>query len=221
MVKCNRFSTALSAQLPKGFNMLNGLDKIDLTSPDALEQINALAKGLADKNTELLGKVSGKDDVNASEAARVKALEDFQSNAEIKAAQDAQNWEEATRLQNEKHQKAIDDLSLTGKTDKELITKLLVEDGLNKALDGVKINPALKGGAEALLRSGAIITDGKAMIGDKSLSDAVNEWAASDTGKAYCLAPNNSGGDGLGGGGSGQGKELTLTEKSIAANNAK
>tara|TARA_R110000850_G_scaffold108_3_gene867 strand:- start:1813 stop:2418 length:606 start_codon:yes stop_codon:yes gene_type:complete len=201
--------------------MLNGLDKIDLTSPDALEQINALAKGLADKNTELLGKVSGKDDVNASEAARVKALEDFQSNAEIKAAQDAQNWEEATRLQNEKHQKEIDDLSLTGKTDKELITKLLIEDGLNKALDGVKINPALKVGAEALLRSGAIITDGKAMIGDKSLSDAVNEWAASDTGKAYCLAPNNSGGDGLGGGGSGQGKELTLTEKSIAANNAK
>ena len=59
------------------------------------------------------------------------------------------------------------------------------------------------------------------MIGDKSLSDAVNEWAASDTGKAYCLAPNNSGGDGLGGGGGGQGKELTLTEKAIAANNAK
>jgi len=201
--------------------MLNGLDKIDLTSPDALEQINALAKGLADKNTELLGKVSGKDDVNASEAARVKALEDFQSNAEIKAAQDAQNWEEATRLQSEKHQKEIDDLSLAGKTDKELITKLLIDDGLNKALDGVKINPVLKVGAEALLRSGAIITDGKAMIGDKSLSDAVSEWAASDTGKAYCLAPNNSGGDGLGGGGGGQGKELTLTEKAIAANNAK
>ena len=221
MVKCNRFSTALSAQLPKGFNMLNGLDKIDLTSPDALEQINALAKGLADKNTELLGKVTDKDGLTAAEIAKLQGLEEFKANSDIKAAKDAEDWTEATRLQDEKHKVALEALSVTGKSDKELITKLLIEDGLNKALDGVKINPALKVGAEALLRSGAIITDGKAMIGDKSLSDAVNEWAASDTGKAYCLAPNNSGGDGLGGSSSGQGKELTLTEKSIAANNAK
>ena len=201
--------------------MLNGLDKIDLTSPDALEQINALAKGLADKNTELLGKVTDKDGLTAAEIAKLQGLEEFKANSDIKAAKDAEDWTEASRLQDEKHKIALEALSVTGKSDKELITKLLIEDGLNKALDGVKINPALKVGAEALLRSGAIITDGKAMIGDKSLSDAVNEWATSDTGKAYCLAPNNSGGDGLGGSGQGQGKELTLTEKAIAANNAK
>ena len=202
--------------------MLKGLEGIDLSSPDAAAQIHALALGLSDKNAELLGKVTDKDSLSAAEIAKLKGLEDFKANAEIKAAKDAENWEEATRLQVEKHQKEMDDLGLVGKSDKELITKLLIDGGLSKALDGVQINPALKVGAEALLRSTAIITDGKAMIGDKSLSDAVNEWAASDAGKSYCLAPNNSGGDGNGGsGGGGQGKTLTLTERAIAANNAK
>ena len=201
--------------------MLNGLDQIDLTSPDALEKINALAKGLSDKNAELLGKVTDKDSLSAAEVAKLKALEDFKANSEITAAKEAENWAEATRLQTEQHQKEIEDMGLVGKSDKELITKLLIDGGLSKALDGVKINPALKVGAEALLRSTAIITDGKAMIGDKSLSEAVTDWAASDAGKSYCLAPNNSGGEGSGGsGGGGQGKEMTLTERSIAANSA-
>ncbi len=202
--------------------MLIGLDKLEGLTPELIEQINGLAGGLITKNAELLGKVTDKDSLSASEVAKLKGLEDFKANAEIQAAKEAENWTEATRLQTEKHQKEMEELGLIGKSDKELITKLLIDGGLSKALDGVKINPNLKLGAESLLRSTAIITDGKAMIGDKSLSDAVNEWAASDIGKAYCLAPNNSGGDGNGGaGGGGQGKEMTLTEKSIAANNAK
>ena len=201
--------------------MLIGLDKLEGLTPELIEQINGLAGGLISKNTELLGKVTDKDSLSASEIAKLKGLEDFKANAEIQAAKEAENWTEATRLQTEKHQKEMEELGLVGKSDKELITKLLIDGGLSKALDGVKINPNLKLGAESLLRSTAMITDGKAMIGDKSLSDAVNEWAASDIGKAYCLAPNNSGGDGLGGSnGGGQGKEMTLTERSIAANNA-
>jgi hypothetical protein len=202
--------------------MLIGLDKLEGLTPELIEQINGLAGGLITKNAELLGKVTDKDSLSASEVAKLKGLEDFKANAEIQAAKEAENWTEATRLQTEKHQKEMEDLGLVGKSDKELITKLLIDGGLNKALDGVNVIPALKLGAESLLRSTATITDGKAMIGDKSLSDAVNEWAASDIGKAYCLAPNNSGGDGNGGaGGGGQGKEMTLTERSIAANNAK
>ncbi len=202
--------------------MLIGLDKLEGLTPELIEQINGLAGGLITKNAELLGKVTDKDSLSASEVAKLKGLEDFKANAEIQAAKEAENWTEATRLQTEKHQKEMEELGLIGKSDKELITKLLIDGGLNKALDGVNVIPALKLGAESLLRSTAIITDGKAMIGDKSLSDAVNEWAASDIGKAYCLAPNNSGGDGNGGaGGGGQGKEMTLTERSIAANNAK
>tara|TARA_R110000772_G_scaffold137781_1_gene246708 strand:+ start:40 stop:648 length:609 start_codon:yes stop_codon:yes gene_type:complete len=199
--------------------MLKGLESIDLSSPDAAAQIHALALGLSDKNTELLGKVTDKESLSASEVAKLKGLEDFKANSEIQAAKDAENWTEATRLQTEKHQKEMEDLGLIGKSDKELITKLLIDGGLSKALDGVKINPNLKLGAESLLRSTAVITEGKAMIGEKSLSEAVNEWASSDIGKAYCLAPENSGGDGLGGaGGAGQGKPLTLTERAIAAN---
>jgi len=200
--------------------MLNGLDQIDLSSDDALEKIHALAKGLNDKNTELLGKVTDKVSLSAAEVAKLKGLEDFKANSEIQAAKDAEDWKEATRLQVEKHQNEIAELGNVGLADKELITKLLIDDGLNKALDLARINPVLKVGAEAMLRSSAIITEGKAMIGDKSLSDAVSEWAASDAGKAYCLAPTNSGGDGGGGGGGGQSSNMTLTERAIAANKA-
>jgi hypothetical protein len=41
----------------------------------------------------------------------------------------------------------------------------------------------------------------KAMMGDKSLSDAIKEWAASDEGKYFIAAPNNNGGGASGGGG--------------------
>ena len=69
----------------------------------------------------------------------------------------------------------------------------------------MNVNPSLKQGAEAILRSQAIITDGKAMIGEKSLSEAVKEWADSDAGKAFCLAPSNNNGDANGSGGNGSG----------------
>ena len=65
---------------------------------------------------------------------------------------------------------------------------LLIDNGLSAALDGVNINKDLKAGAVAMLQAGATITEGKAMIGDKSLSDAVNEWSQTDAGKAFCLA---------------------------------
>jgi hypothetical protein len=100
------------------------------------------------------------------------------------------------------------------------LTKLLIDGGLSDALDGVNINPLFKVGAVAMLRSTAVLTDGQAMIGDKSLSDAVTEWANSDAGKAYCLAAQNSNGDGNGGGGSGRKSfsEMSLTERTVLAN---
>jgi len=39
------------------------------------------------------------------------------------------------------------------------------------------------------------------MIGDKTQSEFIKEWALSDSGKASCLAQSNSGGDGSGGSG--------------------
>lgn len=208
--------------------MLTDFDKdlagIDLTAENAVQLIldaaNTRSDGLSNKNTELLGKLSNNENLSAAEKAKLIELEKFKSDAGIKTAKDAEDWQTASDLQQTAHNTAMDELKNTNSANAELITKLLIDDGLNKALDGVRINPALKEGAEAMLRSTATITDGKAMIGDKSLSDAVTEWASTDAGKAFCLAENNSGGNGLGGGGSPSGKKLTLTEQAILANKA-
>ena len=62
-------------------------------------KINALAEGLANKNAELLGKVSNNETLSAAEKAKLTELETFKSNAEIQAAKDAEKWNEASELQ--------------------------------------------------------------------------------------------------------------------------
>lgn len=179
--------------------MLNGIEEIDLTAPDAKEKINALAEGLANKNKELLSKVSSKDENNAATAAELEALRGYKTQAEIQKAKDDEKWQDALELEKNSFQSQLKDIETKNSAYEQQITKLLIDDGLNKALDGVNIDPNLKAGAEAMLRTSATISDGQAMIGDKSLSEAVKEWSQTDAGKAFCLAPNNTGGNATGG----------------------
>ena len=59
--------------------------------------------------------------------------------------------------------------------------------------------------------------DGKVMVGDISLSDAIKEWAETDQGKAVRLAPDNSGGNSSGGTSrTGSGAILTDSDKRAA-----
>lgn len=206
--------------------MLNEFDKdlagIDLSAENAaeliLEAANKRAEGLANKNAELLGKVSNNETLSAAEKAKLKELETFKSNAEIQAAKDAEKWAEASELQKQAWEKERNELIESKSGYESQLKTLLIDNGLSAALDGVNINKDLKAGAVAMLQASATISEGKAMIGDKSLSDAVKEWSETDTGKAFCLAANNSGGDGLGGNTSPTGKPLTLTEQAILAN---
>jgi hypothetical protein len=79
------------------------------------------------------------------------------------------------------------------------VRNLLVENGLTDALtkSGVT-NPAHLKAAKALLASGVKLEqDGDsriAKIGDKSLADAIKEWAGGDEGKHFVAAPINGGG---------------------------
>ena len=43
---------------PKVITLLNGIESIEGLTPEQQAQINKLAQGLADKNTDLLGKVN-------------------------------------------------------------------------------------------------------------------------------------------------------------------
>lgn len=179
--------------------MLKNIESIEGLTPEQVEAINKLAGGLHNKNNELLDKVSaGKQHISASES-EIETLRLFKENADLQAAESAKDWEASKQLISEKHSKEIERLTGESESDKGLIRTLLIDNGLSAALDGVNINPALKDGAIAMLHSQCAISDGKAMVGDKTLSEAIKEWSDSDIGKAYTLAANNSG-NGSGGG---------------------
>ena len=194
--------------------MLDGLDKIDLTADDAMDQINALAGGLVNKNSQLLEKLAGSKDTNSASAAELEALKLFKQNADVKMAEDEKSYNDAKALTQEAHEEALAKIQSDADNANAQLKTLLIDNGLSAALDGVDINKNLKAGAVAMLQSSATIVDGKAMIGDESLSDAVKNWAASDTGKAFCNAPLNQGGDG--GNGSESGNTGNTTQQKLS-----
>lgn len=177
---------------------LNGLENIEGLTEEQIQSINGLADGLTGKNEELLSKLSKAKEHSSESASEVEKLRQFKQAAEAKAAEDAQNYEEAKRLWEERHNQEVDKYKEQAQSTTAQLEKLLITDGLSRALDSVSINPALKGGAEAILREGITITEGKAVAGEKSLSEYVREWSESESGKAFCLAPANNGGNASG-----------------------
>ncbi len=188
--------------------MLTDFDKdlsgIDLKADNAVELIIAAANkrsdGLSNKNTELLGKLSNNENLSAAEKAEFEGLKSFKSNSEITAAKTAEDWHKASTLQ-------ADAWAIKDKEKDELITgyekserNRLITDGISSELTALKVNPLHSKTTAAYFESMSQVVDGKAMIGDKTQSEFIKEWALTDSGKASCLAQNNSGGDGHGGG---------------------
>ena len=201
--------------------MLNGLESIEGLTPEQIAAINGLSKGLSDKNADLLGKLTAGKEAGTSSAAELEALQLFKQNADVKLAEEAQSYADAKALTATAHTEALAKLQGSADSATAQLKVLLIDNGLSAALDGVNISKGLKAGAVAMLQAGVSIVDGKAMIGDKSLSDHVTEWSQTEQGKAFCLAPNNSGGDAQGGSGGGQSKpfkQWSLTEKTQLAN---
>jgi len=187
--------------------MLNEFDKdlasIDLSAENAaeliLEAANKRAEGLANKNAELLVKVSKTETLSAAEKAKLVELEAFKSTAEIEAAKAAENWNQASELQKAAWEKEKQALLEENTSYKQSESKRLITDGISSQLNEIKLNPLFANTTKAFFESQSKVIDGKAMIGDKTQSEYIQEWSQSDEGKAYCLAPQNSGGDGLGG----------------------
>lgn len=185
----------------KGFeDDLAGLELPDEVKSQLIEAANKRASGLVTKNEELLGKLNKNKDDAGDKDAELEKLRQLAANVEQEREESKGNYSKALKLKEEQYSKQLEALQSQLTQKDSALTSLLIDDGLSRALDGVNINPSLKAGAEAMLKSQAVLSDGKAMIGDKSLSDAVKEWADSDIGKNYCLAPNNSGGNANGGG---------------------
>ena len=182
--------------------------------------IEAATGGLKSKNTELLAELKKArksaeitpEQLSEVEAERDKLQSDLQ--AAHKLVKDAT--------------KAAETASKALEQESGFTQKLLIDNGLVGELTkhGVTNAAHLKA-AQAMLRAGVqIVADGEnrvAKVGDKALSDYVKDWAASDEGKHFVAAPNNSGGGANGGsgkGGSVDTSKMSATQKMEAGRKA-
>ena len=110
--------------------------------------------------------------------------------------------------------KAFETLQGELKAEAAFTQKLLIDNGLTDELVKNGVAPQYLAATKAMFSSQAqIVAEGDtrvAKIGEKSVSDFVKEWAASDDGKHFVKAPENSGG-GSQGSGNGTTNQIPLT----------
>lgn len=188
-------------------------DAIDLNSPEVKAAIQAAIEeataGLTAKNTELLGKLK---------AAKKGAEIDPQTVTDLEAQVDKLQADLATATKATKEAtKAAETATKQLEAETGFTQKLLIDNGLLETLGkhGVT-DPAYQKAAVAMLRSGVqVVADGEnrvAKYGDKPLADYVKEWSASDEGKRFVAAPNNSGGNANGGATNTNAKQLSRAD---------
>lgn len=202
----------------EGFDQdIAGLELSDDVKAQLIEAANKRASGLVTKNEELLGKLSTtKKQANESQSAAEKlaAMEALQEQKELEAKQ---NYQEALEMTKNKSQKQIEELTAKVQDYEQKERSTLIGKGINDALTETRVNPLHIELVSTYFQQKAQLVDGKVMIGDKSLSDAIAEWAETDAGKAVRLAPDNSGGNATGGTQTqGSGKNMTDSEKRAA-----
>lgn len=164
-----------------------------------IDELKAAIEVLSAKNRELLGEVK---------AAKAKA-----KGAEIDPAEheSLKTQLEELRIQFDKQTKestkTIDALNKSLNEKDSSLQNYLIENGLSEAMVKVGVRPEMMSAVKAMLKTQTKITsvDGnyQALIGEKPLSEAIAEWAASDEGKHFVAAPANSGGGATGGNGNG------------------
>jgi len=179
-----------------------------------MEAINGLAGRLINKKTELEEKLSKTKTVaneNQSAVEKLAALEALQQQKEL---EDKQNYEQALNLTNDKYTKQINELSEKVGLFEQKERSMLIGSSLSEALAEARVNPLHSEYVTSYFKQQAQLIDGKVVIGDKPLSDAIKEWSETDQGKAVRLAPDNARGDSLGTKNvSGSGNTMTPDEK--------
>jgi hypothetical protein len=179
--------------------------------------VDAATGGLKTKNQELLDK--NKKLMKGQEI-------DPQTIVDLEAQVDKLQAELVTSQKSAKETgKSLETLQTQLKAETGFTQKLLIDNGLTDELVKNGVAPQFLAATKAMFSSQAqIVAEGDtrvAKIGEKSVSDFVKEWAASDDGKHFVKAPENSGG-GSQGSGNGPPNQIPLTStQKIAAGLAK
>lgn len=175
--------------------------------------VDVAKAALQAKNTELINKNS----------KLMKGQEiDPQTVIDLEAQVDKLQAELVTSQKSAKETgKSLETLQTQLKAETGFTQKLLIDNGLTDELVKNGVAPQFLPAVKAMFAGQAqIVAEGDtrtAKIGDKSVSDFVKEWAASDDGKHFVKAPENGGG-GSQGSGNGTNNQIPLTSvQKIAA----
>lgn len=198
-----------------------------LEGDDAEEAVNKIIDDIKDplvkKNEELLAETKDAKKELKSLTDRLDALEAEKSEAEENAAVKEGDIEKVKAQLEEKHKKEVDKLQAENEGLKGQLNNVVINDGLTAALIKANIAPQHMDAVKALIK-----TNYKGEIGDddgkpfakfdgKKVEEFVTDWAASDVGKHYVAADQNSGGgssgaNGSASGGNGSGKTMPRSE---------
>ena len=187
------------------------LDKNDPEVQAELDAIRAEVKAEADKaaaalaanNKKLLEQLREAKKGTEIDPARHAALED--KVAELESLLDKTSAD--AKKTTSEYAKQVETLTKQLQSENGFTQKLLVDNGLSDALVKAGVAPTFLPAVKAMLSSNVkIVAEGdtrKAVVGEKALNDFVTEWAQSDEGKHFVVAPANSGGGSSGGAGGG------------------
>lgn len=169
-------------------------DEKDLKQQIA-DAVKEATDALAAKNRELLAELKA---AKKGQEIKPEELEKLQ------AKNDALESELATVQKQVKEQtKLLEKAQTDLQAENGFTTKLLLDNGLTDALVKAGVSMPLLSAVKAMLTAQAkIIADGenrKVVIGEKDLTTFITEWSASDEGKHFISAPQNTGGGANGG----------------------
>jgi len=164
---------------------------------------------LKTKNGELLNELKEARKGKTIDPAEVEKLEAKVDDLTSQLTA-AQKEAKTAKANEEKATKALE-------TESGFTRSLLIQNGLKDTLikGGVKDEDFIDALVSKFSPGATIAVEGdtrKAMIGDKEMSAAVAEYLASDAGKKFVAAPNNSGGGAGGGKGGDAGKAISSSD---------
>lgn len=189
--------------------MLNGIENVEGLTPEQIEAVNELAGGLVGKKTELEQKLIKTKAAVGEHQGAAEELRVLKASMERTKLEEKESYQGALSLQEQEYKASLDKVNNSMSEKDQLIHKLVVENGLTSELVSLNVDPDLMGLIQQGLSSQATVVDGKAMIGEQSLSDYMKEWSETPQGKASRRAAANTGGDALGGSVSSENKKMS------------
>ena len=190
-------------------NFTSSLNDFDFTAdPEAMkaklvEMANGIAgtgvEGLLNKNHELLQKSNSTKETSHAASEKMKELQGFYDDSKIKESELTKDYQASKELYQASADKKVTAVNEEMDGLKGQLRELLVNDKVSSELVNLDVSKELMPMVQASIASLATIIDGKAMVGEESLSEYIVKWAETPAGKAVRVAPNNSGGDANGG----------------------